>query len=229
MADAAALAFAVAEFFPPEYYVGGRILSLARDLQHAALHLKTYPKSWSLDAAVPEAAVRARFVERFLLERGAAEIAVAFGRARTLHDNGPFIVIFAGMTSGIASYALFSFLLGTYTPLPAVIGASATWLSIAIAVISGLAVAVEVGVAINEVLKGEHVVPAWPLVALTLQSIPASERHRYDEEFRAEIYPLGLVRQLSYSVNVLLHAWELRRSLTPSASADDAPFSADGT
>ncbi len=227
LSKANALALKVVEFFPSEYHVGQKATSLAGDLRHAGVHLAAYPESWSLGTSAPDAVIRARFIERFLVERGAPEIALAFGRARTLHDNGPYIVIFAGMTSGVAAFAAFAFLFKAWSPLASAIGTYAPWLTVGLAVISGLFVATEVGVTINEVLKGEHVVPSWPLVALALRWIPASDRLRYEEEFRAEIYQLGLFQQLTYSVNLALRAFELRRSLA--STAEDADYEADGT
>lgn len=228
LAAAIALAWKVVGFFPTEYHVGQKAASLAGELRHAGVHLSAYPESWSLETIAPDAVIRAKFIERFLLERGAPEIALAFGRARTLHDNGPYIVIFAGMTSGVASFAGFTFLFKAWSPLASAIGAYAPWLTVVLAVISGLFVATEVGVTINEVLKGEHVVPSWPLVALALRWIPRSARLRYEEEFRAEIYQLGLFQQLRYSVNLVLRAFDLRSSLASTRSAEDADGEADG-
>ena len=229
LASAIALAGKVVEFFPSEYHVGGKARSLTDDLRHAGVRLAAYPESWSLETTTPEAVIRARFIERFLLEHGAPEIALAFGRSRTLHDNSPFIVIFAGMTSGVASFAAFTVLLKAWALLASTVGAYAPWLTVVLAVICGLFVATEVGVTINEVLKGEHVVPSWPLVALALRWIPRSARLRYEEEFRAEIYQLGLFQQLRYSVNLALRAFELRRSLASTKSTEDADYGADGT
>ncbi|MFC6022244.1 hypothetical protein ACFP2T_39570 [Plantactinospora solaniradicis] len=63
---------------------------------------------------------------------------------------------------------------------------------------------------------------ALRLVGFVVQVLPARERPRYDEEFRAELSRLGGLHQLGYATRLLLSMFALRRALRQTADQIEA-------
>lgn len=56
------------------------------------------------------------------------------------------------------------------------------------------------------------------LVTLAVYVLPANQRARYVEEFRADLWEVGRSRRLGYAVRLVAYSWSLRRSLVNSAA-----------
>lgn len=204
------LACEVSAFFPGEFYIGRRVRELAADLRYAVIQAGAYPDSFDMTITVPLAVTRARRLERYLGRYGASEIACSIGRARTLYDSAPFIILFIGAISGVGTY------ISLLTMLPTV-----WWLlNAGLSLVIGSAAAATVDSSIRQVLEGERVVLPWPLIAFTLRVIPHCHRARYTEEFRAELHALSPWKQLVYSINQASRAAALRSSLADERTID---------
>ncbi|MEQ4301419.1 hypothetical protein ABNF97_08510 [Plantactinospora sp. B6F1] len=64
-------------------------------------------------------------------------------------------------------------------------------------------------------------VTAVRLIGLVVQALPARERPRYQEEFRAELSRLTGLHQLGYATRLLLSMFALRRALRQSRTEAD--------
>jgi hypothetical protein len=209
LARARDLAVSVAAFFPPEFHLHRSARALVNDQDLAAIQARSYTAGLDFNLTVPMAAVRARRLDRYLHSHGPSEVACALGRARTLNDNGPFIVLFVGAVTGVVTFVLLNAVAGPW------------WLNLVVAAMCCAGAATQAIVTIRQVLDGERVVLTWPLIALTLQAMPPGHRERYAEEFRAELYELTPWGQVRYSVNQVVRAPALRASLVEQTQESD--------